>query len=73
MCKIVLRLQEKINMACSRSPPASPRAPKIQQQSWDDSDTPPIDLYDPNQESPPRSPGRISYYEHPLKSPNSVR
>ncbi|XP_063709642.1 uncharacterized protein LOC134838112 isoform X1 [Culicoides brevitarsis] len=58
-------------MACSRSPPASPRAPKIQQQSWDDSDTPPIDLYDPNNHSPPRSPGRVSYYDHPLNSPNT--
>lgn len=33
-------------MACSRSPPLSPRAPKIQ--SWDDCGTPPIDIYDPN-------------------------
>uniref|UniRef100_A0A336MK16 CSON000949 protein n=1 Tax=Culicoides sonorensis TaxID=179676 RepID=A0A336MK16_CULSO len=57
-------------MACSRSPPASPRAPKIQQQSWDDSDTPPIDLYDPSHHSPPRSPGRVNYYDHPLNSPN---
>ncbi|XP_031638453.1 uncharacterized protein LOC116350696 isoform X1 [Contarinia nasturtii] len=35
-------------MACSRSPPASPRAPKIQQQIWDDCATPPVGLFDPN-------------------------
>lgn len=34
-------------MACSRSPPSSPRAPKIQQESWDDCGTPPVDLFDP--------------------------
>lgn len=34
-------------MACSRTPPASPRAPKIQQQSWDDCSTPPVDIFDP--------------------------
>lgn len=33
-------------MACSRSPPSSPRAPKIQHQSWDDCGTPPLDLFD---------------------------
>lgn len=56
-------------MSCQRSPPSSPRAPKIQQQSWDDCGTPPIDLYDPNVHSPPRSPSR---YEPP-KSPKSPR
>lgn len=35
-------------MACSRSPPSSPRAPKIQQQRWDECRTPPVDLFDPN-------------------------
>lgn len=41
-------------MACSNNrntPPLSPRAPKIQQQSWDDCGSPPIDLFNPN-ESP---------------------
>lgn len=32
----------------SKSPPQSPRgAPKIQQQSWEDSTSPPVNLYDP--------------------------
>lgn len=60
-------------MACSRSPPSSPRAPKIQQQSWDDSNTPPIDLYDPNYHSPIRSPNKTVYYDNPLKSPTGAR
>lgn len=52
-------------MACSRSPPSSPRAPKIQQQSWDDCGTPPIDLFDPDkqpqqtQQQPPPPPTRV--------------
>ena len=50
------------------SPPASPRAPKIQHQSWVDCGTPPIDLFVPSGvESPPRSPSRI--FEPPPKSP----
>lgn len=62
-------------MACSRSPPASPRAPKIQQQSWDDCDTPPIDLFDPNRRTPPRSPSRNHEFndQQPPKSPRSPR
>lgn len=44
--------KNKLIMACSRSPPPSPRAPKIQQQSWDDCGTPPIELYDPNKPHP---------------------
>jgi hypothetical protein len=56
-------------MSSHRSPPNSPRAPKIQQQSWDDCDSPPIDLFDPNNESPPRTP-RSPRYELP-KSPKS--
>lgn len=45
-------------MACGRSsPPSSPRAPKIQQESWDDCESPPIDLFDPNNPvSPIREP-----------------
>lgn len=45
-------------MACGRSsPPSSPRAPKIQQESWDDCESPPIDLFDPNHPvSPIRDP-----------------
>lgn len=40
-------------MSNSQSPPRSPRAPKIQHQSWDDCGTPPIDLFDPSIDSPP--------------------
>lgn len=52
-------------MSC-RTPPASPRAPKIQHQSWDDCGTPPVDLFIP---SSPRSPSRFD----PPKSPKSPR
>lgn len=54
-----------------RTPPSSPRAPRIQQQSWDDCGTPPIDIFDPNIHSPPASP---SYHRFdPPKSPKTVR
>ncbi|XP_037918216.1 uncharacterized protein LOC119656024 isoform X3 [Hermetia illucens] len=56
-------------MSIQRSPPASPRAPKIQQESWDDCGTPPIDLFDPCQTSPVRSPSR----SQPLPSPTPKR
>lgn len=55
-------------MSC-RTPPASPRAPKIQHQSWDDCGTPPVDLFIPSQNSSPRSPSRFD----PPKSPKSPR
>lgn len=55
-------------MACSRStPPSSPRAPKIQQQSWDDCSTPPIDLFDPNDPEPSASNAALDF------SPKSTR
>ncbi|XP_055373146.1 uncharacterized protein LOC129606700 isoform X3 [Condylostylus longicornis] len=67
-------------MSCQRTPPASPRAPKIQQQSWDDCDSPPIDLFDPyrqNIASPPRSPSHRKQppiiLQQPPKSPKSSR
>lgn len=48
------------NQQAATPPPSSPRAPKIQQQSWDDCGSPPIDLYDPNNRRacppPPLSP-----------------
>lgn len=53
-------------MACGRSsPPSSPRAPKIQQESWDDCESPPIDLFDPNNPVSPR--------RDPLSSTSSTR
>lgn len=63
------------SMACSRSPPPSPRAPKIQQQSWDDCGTPPIDLFDPNHQQqqptpPPSSSSRIQHRRDSHKSRN---
>ncbi|GAB0097850.1 hypothetical protein DMENIID0001_135280 [Sergentomyia squamirostris] len=58
-------------MSSQRTPPHSPKAPKIQQQSWDDCNTPPIDIFDPNHSSPPQSPS-ISF-EPPPKSPKSPR
>ena len=67
-------------MACNRTPPPSPRAPKIQQQSWEDCGTPPINIYDPasHPTSFKSSPSEHSpsiecgHYE-PLKSPKSPR
>lgn len=55
-------------MACGRSPPSSPRAPKIQQQSWDDCESPPIDLFDPNN---PVSPIRDSPTSRKLRNSSS--
>lgn len=63
-------------MACSRStPPSSPRAPKIQQQSWDDCGTPPIDLFDPNDPGPMTNDSTKSQASHnsPLDTPKSIR
>lgn len=55
--------------------PASPRAPKIQQDSWDDCDSPPIDLYDPSDHRPlSRSASRNSQkVPPPIKCPNVPR
>ncbi|KAL5286747.1 REM1 family protein [Megaselia abdita] len=55
--------------------PASPRAPKIQQESWDDSDSPPIDLYNPSDHRPlSRSSSRNSQkVPPPLNCPNVPR
>lgn len=58
-------------MSC-RTPPASPRAPKIQHQSWDDCGTPPIDLFIPSQNTSPRSPSRFDAPKSP-KSPRYIR
>uniref|UniRef100_A0A1B0C919 Uncharacterized protein n=2 Tax=Lutzomyia longipalpis TaxID=7200 RepID=A0A1B0C919_LUTLO len=58
-------------MSSQRTPPHSPKAPKIQQQSWDDCNTPPIDIFDPNHTSPPQSPSIT--FEPPPKSPKSPR
>jgi hypothetical protein len=44
----------------SHSPPDSPRAPKINQQSWDDSTAAPINLYDPI----------VDYYGEKTQSPS---
>lgn len=55
-------------------PPSSPRAPKIQQQSWDDCGSPPIDLFDPNNHrasSPPPSPLVLGFV--PPRSPKGTR
>lgn len=55
-------------------PPSSPRAPKIQQQSWDDCGSPPIDLFDPNRrESPPPLSPLAGYVVPPPKSPKGTR
>lgn len=60
-------------MSCSRTPPSSPRAPKIQQQSWDDCGTPPIDLFDPSKDiHSPRSPSTRNHFDPPL-SPKAYR
>uniref|UniRef100_A0A1B0DE63 Uncharacterized protein n=2 Tax=Phlebotomus papatasi TaxID=29031 RepID=A0A1B0DE63_PHLPP len=58
-------------MTSQRTPPHSPKAPKIQQQSWDDCNTPPIDIFDPNHSSSPQSPSIT--FEPPPKSPKSPR
>lgn len=54
-------------MACGGSspPPSSPRAPKIQQESWDDCESPPIDLFDPNKP--------VSSFQDPTSSSTSTR
>lgn len=57
------------------TPPHSPRAPKIQQQSWDDCGSPPIDLYDPNRREspPPLSPLALGFMPPPPRSPKGTR
>lgn len=59
--------------AATPPPPSSPRAPKIQQQSWDDCGSPPIDLFDPNKRdiSPPLSPLAFGFV--PPRSPKGTR
>ena len=63
----------KSNVIMSCTPPHSPRGPKIQQDSWDDCNTPSINLYNPSKSTPPRSPRNSDYFDHPLKSPNASR
>lgn len=55
--------------------PASPRGLKIQQDSWDDNDSPPIDLYNPSNPRPlSRSPSRKSQKVlPPINCPNVPR
>lgn len=68
-------------MACNRSQPPSPRPPKIQQQSWDDCELKPINLYNPehlenyhNSASGSYHTSARSLYEPPpIKSPKSPR
>lgn len=61
------------NQQAATPPPSSPRAPKIQQQSWDDCGSPPIDLYDPDQREspPPLSPLVLGFV--PPRSPKGTR
>lgn len=61
------------NQQAGTPPPSSPRAPKIQQQSWDDCGSPPIDLYDPNRREspPPLSPLALRF--GPPRSPKGTR
>lgn len=62
------------NQQAATPPPSSPRAPKIQQQSWDDCGSPPIDLYDPNKRDcspPPLSPLALGFA--PLPPPRSPK
>lgn len=62
------------NQQAATPPPSSPRAPKIQQQSWDDCGSPPIDLYDPNNtrdSPPPLSPLALGFM--PLPPPRSPK
>lgn len=54
----------------NRTPPQSPRAPKIQQQSWDDCGTPPISLYEPDAQNRSRPPSRNQFEP---RSPKSAR
>ncbi|KAJ6645420.1 GTP-binding protein GEM [Pseudolycoriella hygida] len=56
----------------NRTPPQSPRAPKIQQQSWDDCGTPPISLYEPDVQSrTSRPPSKNQFEPRSPKSPRS--
>lgn len=57
----------------NRTPPQSPRAPKIQQQSWDDCGTPPISLYEPDAQNRPRPPSRNQFEPRSPKSPRLVK
>lgn len=61
------------NQQAATPPPSSPRAPKIQQESWDDCGSPPIDLYDPNRREspPPLSPLALGFV--PPRSPKGTR
>lgn len=65
--------QHMANQQAATPPPSSPRAPKIQQQSWDDCGSPPIDLFDPNnrESSPPLSPLVLGFV--PPRSPKGTR
>lgn len=59
---MAFRIPQTLHMANQQAtpPPSSPRAPKIQQQSWDDCGSPPIDLFDPNKQNMPESPPPLS-------------